>query len=259
MSLGHPVPHAATHCNTLQHTATHCNTLQHTATHCNTLQHTATQCNTLQHIATHCSTLSSLPGDSCAVMGWLRLVGSLNLQVSFAKEPYKRDDILRKRPMNLRSHPVPDKLLSMCVCVCVRVCVCVSIYTYQKHPRAHIKNTYIYTYFLKISFCQETVCGKIEMSWQWFCIYACGAVCCSLLQYVAFCCSFLQFVAVCCSLLQSVAVCCILLQSVLGDNARGKTELVLVMCGSLLQSVAVYCNFISSLLQIIGLSSKRAV
>jgi len=33
-----------------------------------------------------------------ASMGWLRLVGSLKLQVSFAKEPYKRDDILQKRP-----------------------------------------------------------------------------------------------------------------------------------------------------------------
>jgi len=30
-------------------------------------------------------------------MDWLRLVGSLKLQVSFAKEPYKRDDILQKR------------------------------------------------------------------------------------------------------------------------------------------------------------------
>ena len=36
-------------------------------------------------------------------MGWLRLVGSLKLQVSFAKETYKRDDILQKRPMILRS------------------------------------------------------------------------------------------------------------------------------------------------------------
>ena len=35
-------------------------------------------------------------------MGWLRLVGSLKLQVSFAKEPYKRDDILPKRPIILR-------------------------------------------------------------------------------------------------------------------------------------------------------------
>jgi len=37
----------------------------------------------------------------CVTMGWLRLVGSLKLQVSFAKEPYKRDDILPKRFMNL--------------------------------------------------------------------------------------------------------------------------------------------------------------
>ena len=35
-------------------------------------------------------------------MRWLRLVGSLTLQVSFAKETYKRDDILQKRPMILR-------------------------------------------------------------------------------------------------------------------------------------------------------------
>jgi len=32
-------------------------------------------------------------------MGWLRLVGSIKLQVSFAKEPYKRDAILQKRPI----------------------------------------------------------------------------------------------------------------------------------------------------------------
>jgi len=36
-------------------------------------------------------------------MGWLRLVGCLKLQVSFGKEPYKRDDILQKRPVILRS------------------------------------------------------------------------------------------------------------------------------------------------------------
>ena len=36
-------------------------------------------------------------------MGWLRLVGSLKLYVSFAKELYKRDDILQKRPIILRS------------------------------------------------------------------------------------------------------------------------------------------------------------
>ena len=38
-----------------------------------------------------------------ASMGWLRWVSSLKLQASFAKEPYKRDDILQKRPIVLRS------------------------------------------------------------------------------------------------------------------------------------------------------------
>ena len=37
----------------------------------------------------------SIVGD----MGWLRFVGSLKLQVSFVKEPCKRDDILQKRPI----------------------------------------------------------------------------------------------------------------------------------------------------------------
>jgi len=36
------------------------------------------------------------------VMGWLRLAGSLKLLVFFAKEPYKRDDILQKRRIILR-------------------------------------------------------------------------------------------------------------------------------------------------------------
>ena len=34
-------------------------------------------------------------------MVWLRLVASIKWQVSFAKEPYKRDDILPKRPVLL--------------------------------------------------------------------------------------------------------------------------------------------------------------
>jgi len=34
-------------------------------------------------------------------MGWLRLVGFLKLQASFAKEPYKTDYILQKRPIIL--------------------------------------------------------------------------------------------------------------------------------------------------------------
>ena len=76
--LFHSLQHSAsvfiTHCNTLQHTATHCNTLQHTATHCNTLQHATAHCNTLQHTAQH-----GICTDTYIAMGWLRLVGSLEL------------------------------------------------------------------------------------------------------------------------------------------------------------------------------------
>jgi len=52
-------------------------------------------------------------------MGWLRLVGSLKLQVSFAKEPYKTDDILQKRPMIWRGLPIVATPYYLRVCVCV--------------------------------------------------------------------------------------------------------------------------------------------
>ena len=99
--------HTATHCNTLQHTATHCNTLQHTTTHCNTLQHTATHCNTLQHTATHCNTLQWATHDIAQVfmcdVGWLWLVGSFKLYVSFAGFRLFYRALLQKRPILLRS------------------------------------------------------------------------------------------------------------------------------------------------------------
>ena len=36
--------------------------------------------------------------SSLILMGWLRLVKTIKLYVSFAKEPHKRDDILHKKP-----------------------------------------------------------------------------------------------------------------------------------------------------------------
>jgi len=114
-------------CNTLQHTATHCNTLQHTTTHCNTyadptcwyrelqeeaslpLQHTATHCNTLQHIATHCNALQHICRPHMLgqrAMGWLQVVGSLKLWVSFAECSLFYRALLQKRPKFLRSLPI---------------------------------------------------------------------------------------------------------------------------------------------------------
>jgi len=46
---------------------------------------------------------SQLYNDVYMCMGWLRLVGSLKFRSLFAKEPYKRDYILQKRPIILRS------------------------------------------------------------------------------------------------------------------------------------------------------------
>jgi len=77
-------------------------------------------CSVLQCVAVCCSTfaasvvssaVSITPSLSFRVyaMGWLRIVGSLKLQVSFAeysllqKSPMKRDYILQKRPIILRS------------------------------------------------------------------------------------------------------------------------------------------------------------
>jgi len=71
-------------------------------------------------------------------MGWLRLVGSLQLWVSFEKEPCKRDDILQKRHIILRSllivaTPYVRVYLGatffgvyVCVCVCMCVYACAS-------------------------------------------------------------------------------------------------------------------------------------
>ena len=65
-------------------------------------------------------------------MGWLRLVGSIKLKVSFAKERYKRDYILQKKTYNLiepadRSHPIFVSCVCGGMCVGECVCVCVSV------------------------------------------------------------------------------------------------------------------------------------
>ena len=77
-----------------------------------------------------CATVGFLFCPSVAVMEWLQLVGSIKLHVSFAKETYKRDYILQKRPTILRSllivaSPYVYRHVFVHVCVCVRVRVCV--------------------------------------------------------------------------------------------------------------------------------------
>jgi len=55
-------------------------------------------------------------------MGWLRLVGSLKVHVSFAKEPYKRDYIFQKRHITLRSPLiVATPYVYMYTCICLHI------------------------------------------------------------------------------------------------------------------------------------------
>ena len=67
-------------------------------------------------------------------MRWLRLVGPLKLWVSFATEPYKRDDILQKRPMILRSLLIVTTRYQHTCIVNTRV------------YRSQTQDTYVYTY-----------------------------------------------------------------------------------------------------------------
>jgi len=76
-------------------------------------------------------------------MGWLWLVGSIKLPVSFAKETYKRDAILQKRPIILlilltvaTPYRSPQWHIKAC-CVMVRKRIRVDlIYVPSKNPRS---------------------------------------------------------------------------------------------------------------------------
>jgi len=78
-------------------------------------------------------------------MGRLRLVGTLQLFVSFAKEPYKRDDILQKRTMVLRSllivaTPYPSKrAYANVISALTRTSPCLSLLRYK--TKKNTKNT----------------------------------------------------------------------------------------------------------------------
>ena len=68
------------------------------------LLYASTQSTRFYSKLTCCKKVDVFKSHTCQrTMGWLRLVGSLKVKVTFAKEPYKRDDILQKRPVILRS------------------------------------------------------------------------------------------------------------------------------------------------------------
>jgi len=157
-------------------TAHTCNTYTHlqvpTTTHtCKCLHtHTHTHTHSVQlPLYTHTSATHT---HIVRNMGWLRLVGSLKLQVSFAKEPYKRDYILQKR------HDFKEP-------------------TNRSHPIVHLVTRWLLRNPTdwNVSLC----CSVVQRGAAWHSVLHCVALCRSVLQCVAVCCSVLQCVAVCCS------------------------------------------------------------
>jgi len=95
------------------------------------LQCVAVCCSVWQRVAVCGSAHMNVAMSNIAYtdMGWLQWVGSLKLQVSFAKEPYKRDDILQKRPILWRSLPI--------VATPFAIHVWIREFCAQLHPHSH--------------------------------------------------------------------------------------------------------------------------
>jgi len=118
-------------------------TLSHTLVHTHTLSHTHT--NTQTHQRTH-EQIRHLSHSCCIPMGWLRSVASLKLYVSFAKEPYKQDCILQKRPIIVRS------LLIVATPYVPVAYICISTHSFShnhthahtlKHPQKHTHHKFV--------------------------------------------------------------------------------------------------------------------
>jgi len=73
------------------------NTMQ-TITYPLNAQYRISAMNTM-HIITYSQNTTFVIYHQCTNMEGLWLLGSIKLQVSFAKEPYKTDNILQKRPL----------------------------------------------------------------------------------------------------------------------------------------------------------------
>jgi len=114
ISVSHHQELTATHCNALQLTVTQCNSLHNTAIHCSALTQSVYQCITSPRshpreiVQSFACGISFLQSQISISINTLRqysygVATIIKLQVSFAKEPYKRDVLLQKRPIIWRS------------------------------------------------------------------------------------------------------------------------------------------------------------
>jgi len=69
-------------------------------------------------------------------MGWLRLLGSLELWVFLAKKPYKRDCILQKIHLILRSLLI---VATPYMYICLLLISILYVYVYYTHTHTYAK------------------------------------------------------------------------------------------------------------------------
>ena len=117
-------------------------------------------------------------------MGWLRLVGSLKLQVSFAKEPFKKDNILQKRPVILRSLPivVTPQTYNLASAIVARYTIyhahflLVMCMKYTTLYLAKIESDFCQIFNLPWTFIASNLCDIYNLQWT-FCLLAIFAQC----------------------------------------------------------------------------------
>jgi len=185
-------------------------------------------------------------------MGWLRWVGSIKLQVSFVKEPCKRDNILQKRPVARKLHICYTHIIPRVASyapsewhVCSKVWVSSAKKPYkkdnilQKRPVARKLHIFcahgiplVAIYILS----EWHVCSKRnKMCVAWGMTWASR----NISQYDAF-----KWAALWCSVSQCVAVCRSVLQvsQVTPQTTYSSVLQCVAVCRSVLQCVAVCCN-----------------
>jgi len=194
-------------------------------------------------------------------MGWLRSVGSLKYEVVFAKEPYKRDDILQKRRTIFRSLLIVATPYTVPHCNTYMLCY---HRIYATHTRPHCNtlqhtathcNTLQHTDIL----CNHRIYAththfqpsravpsrtQARVPSRGACPVA-GPHSCWAVRCVTGCCRVLQGAVVCYRVLPGVVGCCRLLQCATGccHVLRGCCSASLgcqVWCG-VLQGVAGCC------------------
>ena len=199
-------------------------------------------------------------------MGCLRLVDSLKLQVSFGKEPYKRDDILQKRPTILRSllivaTPYHTYKRNQCFARHTIHVTHMNAWVLVLMSHRWVRECYSHRWVREYSPCHVSACLDVTQMSSWVLLfsqvtprvwreYTCVPVCCGVLQCVAVChtwshASCEAWVHVRCSVLQCVAVCCSVLQRVaatLNKGAETRWPSCGLVCCSVLQYVAVCCS-----------------